>query len=133
MSGIGWAMGMERLIIACEAEGINLSDEQPLDAYVLCLSDKVKTEALQITTMLRSNGYRVDTDYQGRSFKAQFKTVDRMKAKTAILVGEKDIANNSVTIKEIATQTSNSVALDDIITAMDELFAKESHCHCGEE
>lgn len=133
MSGIGWAMGMERLIIACEAEGIDLSEQQPLDAYVLCLSDKVKTQALQITTMLRSNGYRVDTDYQGRSFKAQFKTVDRMKAKTAILVGEKDIANHSVTIKDIATQTSQSVDLDDIVTAMDALFASEEHCHCEEE
>lgn len=133
MSGIGWAMGMERLIIACEAEGISLAEENPLDAYVLCLSDKVKKEALQIATELRSNGYRTDTDYLGRSFKAQFKTVDRMKAKTAVLVGEKDIANHSVTIKNIATQKSESVDLDALIEKMDEIFAESAHCHHEEE
>ena len=50
MSGIGWAMGLERLIIACEAEGITLDEEDGLDAYVLCLADSVHKEVLAITT-----------------------------------------------------------------------------------
>ena len=104
-----------------------------LDVYVMPVGENAMNLAFEIATFLRGNGFKTGIDYQNRSIKAQFKTVDRMKAKTAILVGEKDIANNCVTIKDIATQTSNSVALDDIITAMDELFAKESHCHCGEE
>ena len=71
MSGIGWAMGLERLILACEAEGIELGEENPLDAYILCLDPSAKLKALQITTELRSNGYRCEMDYLGRSFKAQ--------------------------------------------------------------
>lgn len=135
MSGIGWAMGLERLIIACEAEGISLDEEEGLDAYVLCLSPSVKTVALQIVTELRSNGYRSDTDYLNRSFKAQFKTVDRKKAKAAILVGEKDVQNGTVTIKNTVDQTQTVVKLDAIIEGMDAMFADEEEhvCTCGEE
>lgn len=136
MSGIGWAMGLERLIIACEAEGILLAEEEGLDAYVLCLSPKVSLEALQITTQLRANGYKSDMDYQHRSFKAQFKTVDRRNAKVAVIVGEDDIAAGTVNIKRIEDQFQQTVALADIISTMDALFASEEEehvCSCGEE
>ena len=91
MSGIGWAMGLERLILACEAEGIELAEERPLDAYILCLDPSARLKALQITTELRSNGYRCDMDYLGRSFKAQFKTVDRRGARIAIMIGDREL------------------------------------------
>ena len=69
MSGIGWAMGLERLLLACEAEGIQLEEQQGLDAYILCLAPQAKIAALQMVTELRSNGYRCDMDYLGRSLK----------------------------------------------------------------
>lgn len=125
MSGIGWAMGLERLIIACEAEGIQLADENGLDAYVLCLSDKVRKEVLGIVTELRANGYRTDTDYLGRSYKAQFKTVDRKHARCAILVGDQDIENGTVLIKDVKKQEKYTVALDEIVDKMDEIFNSE--------
>lgn len=125
MSGIGWAMGLERLIIACEAEGIQLADENSLDAYVLCLSDKVRKEVLGIVTELRANGYRTDTDYLGRSYKAQFKTVDRKHARCAILVGNQDIENGTVLIKDVKNQEKYTVALDEIVNKIDEIFNNE--------
>ncbi len=125
MSGIGWAMGLERLIIACEAEGIQLADENSLDAYVLCLSDKVRKEVLRIVTELRANGYRTDTDYLGRSYKAQFKTVDRKHARCAILVGDQDIENGTVLIKDVKNQEKYTVALDEIVNKIDEIFNNE--------
>ena len=133
MSGIGWAMGLERLLIACEAEGIVLDEEESLDAYVLCLSDRVKKEALQIVTELRANGYRSDTDYLGRSFKAQFKTVERKHARVAVIVGEKDIEQGVVTLKDTSNQTQKVVSLDSIIEGMDEIFTAEESCSCKDE
>lgn len=121
MSGIGWAMGLERLIIACEGEGISLGEPAPLDAYVLCLSDKVRMQALDMVTTLRANGYRSDMDYLSRSFKAQFKTVERKKARYALIVGEKDIEQGVVTIKNIAKQTQETVAIDDLIATIDKM------------
>lgn len=134
MSGIGWAMGLERLLIACEGEGIQLGEEADLDAYVLCLSPNVKNIALQIVTQLRANGYRSDMDYMQRSFKAQFKTVERKKARVAILVGEKDVEHGTLTIKDILHQTQMVVPMEDVIIGMDELFnqdAKEHECTCN--
>lgn len=134
MSGIGWALGMERLILACENEGIVLAEEEGLDAYVLCLSPKVSIQALQITNELRLHGYKTDTDFQNRSFKAQFKTVERKKAKVAIFIGEKDIEQGIITLKVIATQEQHSVPIENIIETMDTLFDEDTHeehtCSC---
>lgn len=134
MSGIGWAMGLERLIIACEAEGISLDEVEGLDAYVLCLSESVRLSALKIVSELRANGYRADMDYLNRSFKAQFKTVDRQHALAAILVGEDDLANGSVVIKKIEDKTQQMVKLEDIVVTMDALFGNEEDhvCTCGD-
>ena len=135
MSGIGWALGMERILLALEAENINMQDENELDAYVLCLGENVALEALQITMSLRANGYKCDTDYLNRSFKAQFKSVERKKAKVAILVGEDEIAANSVTIKKIDNQQQVTITLDKLIETMDQLFEENDHheCTCGED
>ncbi|MGX8835657.1 histidine--tRNA ligase [Amedibacillus sp. YH-ame6] len=134
MSGIGWAMGIERLIIACEAEGIVLNEEDGLDAYVLCLDESVRNEALQITTALRSAGYRCDMDYLNRSFKAQFKTVDRQKAKVALFVGEDDIKQGTVNIKRIKDQVKQTVKIEEIIDAIDAMFVQDEHvCTCQGE
>ena len=124
MSGIGWALGMERILIALEAEKINIVEEESIDAYVLCLSKNAQLEAFKITTMLRSHGFVADTDYLQRSFKAQFKSVERMKAKVAILIGDKDIQNNTVTIKIIETQEQFVVSNNEIINKMDEIFGE---------
>lgn len=136
LSGIGFAMGIERLIIALEGEGIDLSEDESLDAYILCLSEKASLEALKIATMLRAAGYTCERDYLNRSFKAQFKSVERKNAKFAIILGEKDLENGTVTIKEIATQEQKVVASEDIVDAMDELNDNEEHeheCTCNDE
>ena len=124
MSGIGWACGMERILIALEAEGISIVEDEGIDAYVLCLSKNAQLESFKVTTMLRSHGFVADTDYLQRSFKAQFKSVERMNAKVAILIGDKDIANKTVTIKIIETQEQFVVSNDEIIEKMDEIFGE---------
>ena len=136
MSGIGWAMGLERLLIALEAEGISLVDEDSLDVYVLCLSPKASTTVLQVVTQLRAAGYRTDTDYLNRSMKAQFKTVDRKHAKVAIMIGEQDLESGSAAVKNIETKDKTEVAFDSIVEAIDAMFgeAEEEHtCTCGEK
>ena len=129
MSGIGWAMGLERLILACEAEGIVLSEEEGLDAYVLCLDESASVAALQITTMLRAAGYRCERDYLGRSFKAQFKSVERRHAKYAILVGEKEVQSGVLTIKRTADRMQFEGAIDELVEVMDRLMEEEEGAH----
>lgn len=133
MSGIGWAMGMERLIIACEAEGIALGERAELDAYVISLSADVGLQALSVTTMLRANGYRCECDYQNRSLKAQYRTVDRKKAKVVVIIGEDEVAQGTVTIKRVSDKLQKSVALDDMIDTIDQLFEDEHSHECNGE
>lgn len=131
MSGFGWAMGLERLMIACEAEGIPLGEEPSLDAYIIRTSPNVSVPALVIMTQLRAAGYKSETDYLDRSYKAQFKTVDRKHAKVAIIIDEKAIEQGVVTIKNIETKQQEVVKIDDIVITMDRMFPEEEHgCTC---
>ncbi|MCI9291794.1 MAG: histidine--tRNA ligase [Erysipelotrichaceae bacterium] len=132
MSGIGWALGMERLILACEAEGIALGETESLDIYVLCLSPSVSVQALQIVSACRAAGYKSDMDYQERSFKAQFKTVDRKGVKAVILLGEDEVKANMVTIKRIADQKQVQVKQEEMISCLDGLFQEETTYDCEE-
>lgn len=131
LSGIGFAMGIERIIIALEGEGIHLNSEDSIDAYVLCLSEKASLKALEIVCELRAYGYRAERDYLGRSFKAQFKSVDKKNAKTAVILGEKDLENGTVTIKRIQDQKQVVCHWEDMISTMDQLFdeMEEHHEH----
>lgn len=139
MSGIGFAMGMERLILALEGEGIDLSEEESLDTYVMCLSESASMVALQVATQLRSNGFTCERDYLHRSFKAQFKSVDRKQAKCVVIIGDKDLETQTLTIKRIEDQKQVVCGFDEVVETMDILLneKEEGHHHhhecCGED
>ncbi len=135
MSGIGWALGMERLLLALQAEGQALDEKPALDAYVMCLSNEARTYAFETLTELRAYGYRSDMDMMGRSFKGQFKAVDRSKAKFALIIGQKEAEENKITLKNIETQTQETISRDDLINYLDHAFGEdtnEHHHHEGE-
>lgn len=137
MSGIGFAMGIERLILALDGENALPQEEESIDAYLLCLSEKASVKALEIVTALRANGYTSERDYTNRSFKAQFKSVDKKNAKVAIILGEKDLENNTVTLKRIADQKQFTCRFDEVVELMDTILADEHdhehECTCGSE
>ncbi|MEG0958573.1 MAG: histidine--tRNA ligase [Erysipelotrichaceae bacterium] len=128
MSGIGWAMGLERLILACEGEGIELGEDAALDAYVLCSNENLSLQAFKALTMIRAGGYRSDMDYLNRSFKAQFKSVDRKHATFAILIDEKVLEDGTITVKKIADKSQLIVKLEDVVDALDQMF-EDDHDH----
>lgn len=125
MSGIGWALGMERLLIALEAENGPLAQKPGLDAYVMCLDEEAKTYAFQVLTKLRAYGFKSEMDMMSRSFKGQFKAVDRAKSKTALLIGSTEKEGKTVTVKNLAKREQESVAYDDLISYLDTLFGEE--------
>ncbi len=125
MSGIGWALGMERLLIALEAENGPLAEKPGLDAYVMCLDEEAKTYAFQVLTKLRAYGFKSEMDMMSRSFKGQFKAVDRAKSKTALLIGSTEKEGKTVTVKNLAKREQESVAYDDLISYLDTLFEEE--------
>ncbi len=124
MSGVGFAMGLERLMLLAEAEGINLGGVPHDDVYVMALGN-VEDAPLQVATTLRAAGYRTSFNVTPRSLKAQFKSVDRSGAKVVVIVGESELAEGKVNVKHIATQTQSTVLISELVNVMDELLGEE--------
>ena len=129
-SGIGWALGEERLLLALEAEGIDLGGKPDLDAYVMVLNPEARDYAFQVLTTLRANGFRSEMDFMQKSFKGQFKAADRAKARVTVLIGEDEMQNNTVTIKNKAAKSQESVALEKLVEFLDHTFDQiDGHDH----
>lgn len=112
--GIGFGMGIERLLLALEVEGVELPVEGSLDCYVVAVGDEAVKAAVPIVHNLRSEGIQVDKDYQNRKIKAQFKSADRLQAKFVIILGEEELARDVVLLKEMATGEQTEVAIHEL-------------------
>ncbi|MEG1463082.1 MAG: His/Gly/Thr/Pro-type tRNA ligase C-terminal domain-containing protein, partial [Anaerorhabdus sp.] len=129
--GVGFAIGLERLLLMAQAENCEFFEEEPtLDVYVMSLGN-VGSVPLQVATMCRSAGFITDFNIQERSMKSQFKSVDRKQAKVCIIVGEDEVKNNQVNLKHIESQTQVTISIDEIIDTLDHYLNEEHECHCG--
>ena len=135
MPGMGFAMGIGRLMLAIEKENIKLPVEESIDAFVMYVSDTEKDYATTLVQELRMNGFKVDTEYTGRGLKTQFKQADRLNSKFLIILNDEDLKNNELKIKNNKTKEETTVELDYIMYYLDEMLAMEDDscdCGCGE-
>lgn len=118
--GIGFAMSIERLLMALEAEGIDLPIHGTVDCYLVTMGDKAKNEASRLAYELRKNGIQVDQDYLGKKVKGQFKNADRMGAKMVLVLGEDELAKNVINVKNMESGDQQEVRLDELIPHLNE-------------
>ena len=118
--GVGFALGMERLLTALEYEKIELEEEKGLDVYLIPMSDKEKSYAFNLLQNLRMNGFNCDMDYIGRNLKGNFKQSERLDAKFVIIIGEEEITNDLLTIKNNKTKEEYKIDGCYIINFLDE-------------
>lgn len=117
--GIGFAMGLERTLLALESDGVNIPINDSVDVYVGYVNDEEKETALYLVQELRLNGYIVETDYLHRSLKSQFKSADRFNAKYIIILNSDDIKNYEVKIKDNKTKEEETVKINDLVDYLD--------------
>lgn len=129
--GIGFAMGIGRLILALEKEEINLPINNDIDVYVMYVSDTEKDYAMTLVQELRMNGFKVETEYTSRSLKAQFKQADRLNSKMLIILNDEDLKNNQINIKNNHTKEENLIDIDYIMYFLDEALLSDDDCDCG--
>ncbi|MBN8236739.1 histidine--tRNA ligase [Halobacillus kuroshimensis] len=122
-SGIGFAMSIERLLMALEAEGVELPVDEDLDCYVVALGDEAQVEAVRLADAMRLAGLQVDKDYLGKKMKAQFKSADRLNAKYVLVLGEQELENGVINVKEMATGEQKEIELGSVIEYMKEQMA----------
>ncbi len=97
--GIGFGIGIERVLLACDAEGVFPTVAPPLDAYVIDTAGGA--EAVMLTAELRRAGLRVDRAFDGRSMKSQIKSADRSGAQVALVVGPQEVASGTVGLRPL--------------------------------
>ena len=119
---IGFAMGLDRTILAMENLGVNFRVKDSIDVFVMYGNEEEKETATYLMQDLRMNGYIVDTDYMGKRFKNQFKSADRLNAKYLIILNSEDIKNFQVKVKDNETKEEELVNINDLIDYLDMKF-----------
>ena len=113
-AGFGFGMGVERLLLVLEKQGVELPLENSLDVYIAVLGEGANNTALEIVQALRKQGFTAERDYLNRKLKAQFKSADTFGAKVLITLGESEIESKQVTVKNNQTREELIVDLNQI-------------------
>ena len=122
--GVGFGMGLERLLLVLDKQGVELPIETALDVYVAVLGTGANGRALELVQALRAQGFAAERDYLDRKLKAQFKSADSFKAKTLITLGESEVESGQVTVKNNYNREEITVSLDQIQENYQLIFEK---------
>lgn len=113
-SGFGFGLGLERLLLVLDKQGIELPVEESLDVYIAVLGSGANGKALELVQAIRYQGFKAERDYLGRKIKAQFKSADTFKAKTVITLGESEVESGQVNVKNNATREEVTVSFEEL-------------------
>lgn len=114
LSGIGFGIGVDRVILACEAEGIELLNERELACFIIPLGAEFEGQALTIASELRDQKLRVDLAFGGRALKGAMKAADKSGARYAFVLGERESQSQEIELKELASGAVQSIRLSDL-------------------
>ena len=114
MAGIGFGMGITRLILAMKQDGIEVPALAVPELYIAAMGQNAAVKASVITSELRTAGINADSDIMGRSLKAQMKYADKIGAKYVCILGDSEIESGKAVLKEMATSEQTEVELDKI-------------------
>ena len=120
--GIGFAMGMERILLVLEKQGFTFPPVNDLDIFLVTMGEDAKKAAVSLADGLRKQGYSVDIDYLNRSIKGQMKYANKMGAKTVAIIGSDELAAGAVSLKDMLGGTQIQVAFVDIGSKLGELL-----------
>lgn len=124
-AGFGFGLGLERLLLVLDKQGITLPVEEGLDVYIAVLGSEANGKALELAQAIRHQGFKAERDYLGRKIKAQFKSADAFKTKTVITLGESELESGQVSVKNNTTREEVTVSFEELTenfaTVLDQL------------
>jgi histidyl-tRNA synthetase len=109
--GVGFGLGLERILLVLQAQGVEIPSPKPLDVYLIGLGEAAEKEVTQLLYQLRLHGINAEKDYLGRKMKAQMKSADRFLAKHVAILGEDELSRGEITLKTMATGEQVTVTL----------------------
>lgn len=123
--GIGFALSIERLLMALSAQNVDLPVEKGLDCYVVTMGESAETEAVSILWSLRKKGLSVEKDYMQKKVKAQFKAADRMNAAYTVVIGDDELQSGEVSIKKMSDGSQEKTAIADLADYLTDKIGRE--------
>ena len=113
MAGIGFGMGINRLILAMQGSGITLTPDDRPALYIASMGDGAAVTAMGIVEAMRRNGIHAETDLCGRSLKAQMKYADKLGAKFTLILGDSELESGTAKLKNMSDSTQTDVSVTD--------------------
>jgi len=118
LSGIGFGLGVDRALLAAEAEGVVGDDAFVSDLFIIPLGEMAKIKALTIAADLRAHGKTVEIAFGDRALKGAMKGADKSGATYVIVLGESEISSGTVELKEMKSGHTSSVKIDSLLEAL---------------
>ena len=125
VAGVGFALGIERLLTALDFEKINFIEDKSIDVYIIPTSDHENEFSIKLLDNIRMNGYDADMDYMSRNIKSNFKQSERLSAKYIIIVGEEEIKTNILTVKDNVSKEEYKIEIEKMVEFLDEHISEE--------
>lgn len=115
ISGIGFGLGVERLLLTLENNNIEIENPKSTDIYIATIGDAAKTKSFKLIKDLRANHISADNDHLDKSLKAQFKYSDKLNAKYTVVIGDDELANDTATLKNMETSEQTTIKLSELV------------------
>lgn len=119
---VGFATGLERVLLALEKQGLLPEQEKKADAFVVALGAEAQSAGFKLLQKLREAGLKALMDYAGRSMKAQMKQAGKAGARFALILGEDEIKENAVMLKDMEKSEQQKVSLDEVINQIQSIL-----------
>ena len=119
---VGFATGLERVLLALEKQGLLPEQEKKSDAFVVALGAEAQSAGFKLLQKLREAGLKALMDYAGRSMKAQMKQAGKAGARFALILGEDEIKENAVMLKDMEKSEQQKVSLDEVINQIQSIL-----------
>jgi histidyl-tRNA synthetase len=121
-SGIGFGLGTDRTLLACEAEGLDVGSGSRVDVFAVPIGDQARHRCVRLLKQLRDAGVRCDMSYGDRGLKGSMKAADRSGAPAVVIIGDEEVATQTMQVKNMAHGTQHSVADADIVDELRRLL-----------
>lgn len=115
LSGIGFGIGTDRTLMACEAENLIVGEKSLIDVFIVPIGDRAHQLAVSLLQQIRAANLRADMAYGDRGLKGAMKAADKSGAQMAVVIGDEEVSNSRVQIKNLGDSSQVQVALGDMV------------------
>ena len=118
MPGMGFGMGMERLLLVMESQGIEIPEPALYEVFICTAGDAARMKAIEVVSALRQGGIKADMDHMGRSLKAQMKYADKCGAGHVVVMGDDELESGIIKLKDMQANQEIELTIEELVGAL---------------